>query len=430
MPPYIPIIAGLVFVATYALILSEKIHRTIAALAGAILIVILGVRLGFYSQEEALEAVDFNTLGLLFGMMIIVNVLARTGFFRYLAIRSVKISRGNFWRLLLLLGITTALVSMLVDNVTTILFMAPTTILLADMLGINPVPLLMTEALLSNIGGTATLVGDPPNVMIGSAANFTFNDFVIHLLPPVLVVFLFSLLVLRFTFRREIGKNPENTERIMRMKENEAVKDKKTLGKCLFSLSVILVLFLLQERTGLLPSSVALLGATLTLVLVRPDPKEILRDVEWVVLLFFAALFILIGGIEKAGIISFLGTKMIGFTGSNLLLATLTVFLVAIFGSAIIDRVPFTIAMIPLIKYMSASGLNVTPLWWGLALGVGLGGNGTPIGSSAGVVTVSLSERTRNPISLKEWLKSSSLVMLVSVIVGVITIVFFLRLFS
>jgi Na+/H+ antiporter NhaD/arsenite permease-like protein len=426
----IALIAGLIFIVTYGFILSGKIHRAIAALSGAMLIMILGVRLQFYSQEEALRAIDFNTLGLLFGMMLIVNVLGKTGFFRYLAIRSIKVSRGNFWRLLLLLGTTTALVSMLVDNVTTILFMAPTTILIADMLGLNPIPLLMTEVLLSNIGGTATLVGDPPNVMIGSAAGFTFNQFAVHLMPPVLIVFLFSLLALRFTFRREIGKESKNTERIMRMKENEAISDKKTLWKCLFSLSLILILFLFQEKTGLLPSSIALIGATLTLALVRPDPKEILQDVEWPVLLFFGALFILIGGIEKAGIISFMGEKVLTLTGSNILLATLSLFLIAIFGSAIIDRIPFTIAMIPLIKYMSTAGLDVTPLWWGLALGVGLGGNGTPIGSSAGVVIVSLSERTRNPITLKEWLRSSSLVMLVSVVTGIIMILFFIKFFS
>ncbi len=423
-------IAGGIFAITFIIILSEKIHRTIIALAGASIMVMVGMYMNFYSQEEALESIDFNTLGLLMGMMILVSMLQKTGFFEYLAIITAKKTKGNPWLLVVFLGTITTVLSMIIDNVTTIVLIAPVTVIIAEMLGINPIPLLMAEALLSDTGGVATLVGDPPNILIGSAAHLSFNDFLIHLAPVVFVIWLVTLFLLKFIFRKEMAEKPKHIDALQKMDEKAALKDPKALKKILFSLGVVIILFFVHHHLGLLPSFVAMIGAGLALMLVQPNPDDILHDVHWTVLLFFASLFVVVGGIERAGLLDIVATRILSLAAGNLLVTCVVVIWVAAICSAIVDNIPFTMAMIPVIQYLETKGINVSPLWWALAMGVGFGGNGTPIGSTANVVTVSISERTNFPITFKIWFKSGSQVMLATCAMATVIMIVFFKWFT
>lgn len=414
------LVSGFVFAGTFAAILSEKVHRTIVAMAGAGLMVAVGMSMGFYSQEAALAAIDFNTLGLLLGMMILVSMLARTGFFEYLAILTAKRSQGNPWYLLLTLGTITTVLSMFLDNVTTIVLIAPVTVLIAEILGINPVPLLMAEALLSDTGGVATLIGDPPNILIGSAAGFSFNDFLVHLAPIVFVAWLVALMLLRFLFRRELAREPGDVKALMKLDENAALHDKRALTRILTVLGGTILLFFGHSWLHLKPAFVALLGAAVALLWVQPDVEEVLQDVEWSVLLFFAALFVTVGGIEASGLLNLLAEEVAALASRDLLLTGVALIWVGAVISAIVDNIPFTIVMIPVIQDLGAVGVNVTPLWWALALGAGFGGNGTPIGSTANIITVAISEKTRTPITARIWMKTGLPVMVAACLVGMI----------
>jgi Na+/H+ antiporter NhaD/arsenite permease-like protein len=407
-------ISGLIFIFTFALIISEKVHRTVAALLGAVLMVAAGKIFSFYSEEKAFLAINLSTLALLLAMMILVALLRQTGFFQYLAVVTAQKSRGKPWVLLVSLGLVTAFVSMFLDNVTTVILIAPLTIFIADMLGLSPVPFLMAEALLSNIGGTATLVGDPPNILIASAAGLTFNQFLVHIAPIVLIVLAATVPLLLWIFRREIKAQPQNIKALFKMKPGEAITDRPGLKKTLLVLCGVIVLFFIHHQLHLEPSFVSLLGAAVALLWVRPDLNEILREVEWSVLLFFAALFVTVGGLESSGLLAAFSQKVASLAVGNLLLAALVLLWVSAIMSAIVDNIPFAMAMIPVILHLETQGINTTPLWWALALGVGFGGNGTPIGATANVIVVSLSEKTRTPLRFKSWLKSGSLVMLLS----------------
>lgn len=423
-------VAGFIFIVTFAIIISEKIHRTIIALAGAVVMVVAGMYFGFYSQDAALKAIDFNTIGLLMGMMIIVNMLKRTGFFEYLATIVAKKTKGNPWLLMLLLGTITSFVSMIIDNVTTVVMMVPITIAVAQIIGINPIPILLAEALLSNTGGVATLVGDPPNIMIGSAANLSFNDFLVKLAPIVIIIWLSSVVLLKLIFRRELREKPKNIDALLNLNEKEALRDPKALKKILFSLAVVLILFLVHHKLHIQSSFVALIGAAIAFMWVRPDPDEILKEVEWTVLLFFACLFVAVGGLEHAGILDIAAVKISQYASGNLILTSLIIIWASAILSAIVDNIPFTMAMIPVILHLETQGINVAPLWWALALGVGFGGNGTPIGSSAGVVTVAMSERTNFPITFKKWFRSGSILMVANCLLASILVVIFFKFLS
>jgi Na+/H+ antiporter NhaD/arsenite permease-like protein len=407
-----------IFVITFAMILLDRVHRTIVGMAGAAVMLAAGMVMGFYSQEQALHAIDFNTLGLLLGMMILVRILEQTGFFQYVAILTAKTSRGNPWFLLVMLGTTTTVLSLFLDNVTTVVLIAPVTILIAELLGISPIPFLIAEALLSDTGGVATLVGDPPNVIIGSAAGFTFGDFLTHTAPVVLVAWLATLLLLRLLFRSELANPPRNIDALMRLDENEALHDRATLGKTIIVLGVIVLLFFLHGQLHLTPAYIALGGAAAALLWVRPDVDETLPHVEWSVLLFFAALFVAVGGLEAAGVLGLLAGGVVGLAQANLLAASLLVLWVAAIASATVDNIPFTIAFVPVIQQLGHLGIPTSPLWWALALGAGFGGNATPIGSTANIIVVTLSEKTRTPITTRIWLRSGVPVMIVTCIVG------------
>ncbi|MEX2161614.1 MAG: ArsB/NhaD family transporter [Anaerolineales bacterium] len=407
------LISGIIFLITFIAILSERVNRTILAMAGAGAMLLSGMLLGFYTEEAALRSVDFNTLGLLLGMMVLVALLSRTGFFQFLAIFTAKLSRGNPWRLLFILGAITTLLSMFLDNVTTIVLIAPVSILIAEILGISPIPLLISEALLSNTGGVATLVGDPPNILIGSAANFTFNDFLVRLAPIVAVAWVAAILLLRFLFRNDLPKKSRNAAALAHLDEKGAIHDSKNLGKILIVLGAVVILFFLHTLVHLSPAVIALLGAAAALLWVQPDVDLILKEVEWGTLLFFAALFVLVGGVDASGLLSQLAGAVTGLAQTDLLLSGLGLIWGAALLSAVVDNIPFTIVMIPVIQTLGAQGVDIAPLWWALALGAGFGGNGTPIGSTANVIAVRLSERTRNPITTRLWLRTGLPVMIV-----------------
>ncbi len=414
------IVSSVIFLLTFIGILSERIHRTIVALAGATLMLLVGMGLDFYSQEKALESIDFNTLGLLLGMMILVSMLSDTGFFEYLATILAKRSHGNPWLLMLILGSITTFLSMFLDNVTTIVLIAPLTVLIAEILGINPVPLLMAEALLSDTGGAATLIGDPPNILIGSAAGLSFNDFLVHLAPIVLVAWLVALLLLRYLFRRELADKPKNVKALMTLDADTLLRDKGAMKRLLIVLGFTILLFFFHHSLHLLPAFVALLGAAIALLWVQPDVDQILKEVEWSVLLFFAALFVTVGGIESSGLLELLAGRITELALQDIRITGIALIWAAAILSAIVDNIPLTIAVIPLIQDLGAAGAYITPLWWALALGAGFGGNGTPIGSTANIVTVAVSERTHTPITARIWMKSGLPVMVAVCIVGTV----------
>jgi len=416
-------VSGITFAIALTLILSERVHRTIVAMAGAVAMVALGMAMGFYSQEQALAAIDFNTLGLLFGMMVMVSMLGKTGFFEYLAIVTAKRSGGSPWRLFVLLGTVTTLASVFLDNVTTVVLIVPVTLLIVEILGIDPIPFLMAEALLSDTGGVATLVGDPPNIMIGSAANLSFNDFLTHLAPLVFVAWLAVLLVLGFVFRRELSQRPREIEALMRLDEREALHNPGALRRLLLVLGGVILLFFAHHRFHLTPAFIALAGAAVALIWVRPDVDEILDGVEWSVLVFFAALFVLVGGLESSGLLGLVAGVITGPAYHNLLLTSVAIIWIGAIVSAVVDNIPFTMVMIPLIQSLGMEGVNVIPLWWALALGAGFGGNGTPIGSTANVVVVTFSEKTKTPITFRTWIKSGTLAMLAACFVATILFV-------
>ncbi len=418
------VVAGLIFAAAIALILSERVHRTIVSVVGASAMLAFGMLSGFYTQHQALEAIDFNTLGLLMGMMILVGLLQQTGFFQYVAIVLGKRSAGKPWLLLVILAATTSVLSMFLDNVTTVVLIVPVSILIAELMGISPIPLLMAEALLSNIGGMATLVGDPPNVLIGSAAGLTFGAFIEYLMPLALIAWCVALAVLLFVFRRELAQPALNSGSLAQLDEQRALTDPANARKTLLILGLMIVFFFLEGPLGLEPATIALAGAGLALLWVRPDVDGTLRHVEWSVLLFFAGLFVMTGGLRAAGLLALVAHSTVSLALHHPLLASLTLFWVAAALSALVDNIPFTVALIPVILELSALGVNARPLWWALALGAGLGGNGTPIGATANVVTVALSARTHTPITLRIWLRSGLPVTLITC--GLISVLFVL----
>ena len=412
--------AGGIFLFTFIAILRERVDRTIVAMAGAGLMLIVGLLLGFYSQESALAAIDFNTLGLLLGMMVLVSMLADTGFFQFLAILTAKRSKGDAWRLLLILGGITTILSMFLDNVTTLVLIAPVTILIAEILGISPIPFLISEALLSNTGGVATLVGDPPNIIIGSAANFSFNDFLVHLAPIVAVAWIAAVITLRYVFKKELSRKSKMVDALAHLDELKALEDKESLQKILIVLAAVILLFFLHTLIHLSPAVVALMGAAAALLWVQPNVEKVLKEIEWSVLLFFGALFVLVGGLEAAGLLEQLATLVTGLAQTNLLISGVILIWGAAILSAVVDNIPFTIVMIPIIQSLGNLGVDITPLWWALALGAGFGANGTPIGSTANVIAVKLSERTRSPITTRLWLRTGLPVMLVVCLVATV----------
>ncbi len=416
------IISILTFVLTYVGIFLERVHRSIFAIFGAVLMVSFGTWMSFYDMHDAVLSIDFDTIMLLFGMMIVVALFKETGFFQYLAIRAAKLAKGRPWLLLVYLGLVTSLVSMVLDNVTTIIIIVPVTVSLADILGISPFPFLMSEVLLSNIGGVATLIGDPPNILIGSAAGFGFLDFLVHLAPIVFLAWLLAQGLLLLMFRKELSQTPSNVSRLMEMDERRAIVDPITTRRMLATLAVTIVLFFVHELISLEPGLVALFGACMGLLWVKPDFDQILHDIHWDVLLFFVALFVIVGGLDASGVIGTLGGSIAALSQYSMPLAAIVVLWVGALASGVISNVPFTIAMLPILKSLAAQGADVTPLWWALAIGVGFGANLTPLGSAANVVIVSLSDSLGDKLTFRRWATSGTWIALATCGFGTVAV--------
>ncbi|KDN21507.1 ArsB/NhaD family transporter [Amycolatopsis rifamycinica] len=414
-------VAVTVFVIAYVFIATEKIPKTVAALAGAGVVLALGISGSddaFFSEDTG---IDWNVVFLLLGMMIIVGILRRTGVFEYVAIWAAKRAKGSPLRVMILLSLITAVASAFLDNVTTVLLIAPVTLLVCDRLDIKPVPFLIAEVLASNIGGTATLIGDPPNIIIGSRAGLDFNDFLVNLAPIVAIeIVVFSLLLPRL-FRGSFTVDPARVADVMALNEREAIQNPKLLLKSGAVLLAVLAAFVLHSVIHIEPSVVALLGAGVLVLLSGTEPKQYLAGVEWETLLFFAGLFIMIGALVKTGVIGTLARLAADATGGDALLAVMLILGVSALLSGFIDNIPYVATMSPLVLALTndiPDPAHSEALWWSLAIGADFGGNMTAVGASANVVMLGIAARSGTPISFWEFTKKGAVVTVITVLVA------------
>jgi Na+/H+ antiporter NhaD/arsenite permease-like protein len=397
------LLAGGIFLGIYALIVTEKIHRTLAALLGASLVILLKL----VDQREAFAFVDFNVIFLLAGMMIIANVMAKTGIFQWIAVEAVRRAEGQPYRLLLLTSVITAVVSAFLDNVTTVVLLTPITFFVAQRLGTSPVPFLISQVIASNIGGTATLIGDPPNIIIGSQMGKDFNDFLVNLTPAATAALVVYLILARWLFRDELraatsALEPDDIARLV--EEERKIVNVPLMRISLGVMALTILGFLFSRALGLEGATIAMTGAVVLMIVARENVHEIFNTVEWPTLFFFIGLFIIVGAVVKAGIISDLATTVLSWTGGRTDLAALAVLWMSGFISAIVDNIPYTVTMVPLIQQLGQS-VDREPLIWALALGANLGGNATVIGASANVVVASMSEARGYPITFVQYLR-------------------------
>jgi Na+/H+ antiporter NhaD/arsenite permease-like protein len=410
------LVASIIVVITMLVLLWGKLHNTLAAMMGALLIVIVGRFMGFYSEEQAFASIDLFTISLLIGMMILVALLEPTGFFQYLALMAGRLSRGKPIVLLVLLSLVSVVVSMFLANITTIILIAPVTILICEILGLESRPFLFSEAVFSNLGGVATMVGDPPNIIIASASGFAFNDFLVHSLPIVLLVCLACFLLIRYLFRKELSGTVDS-QALSSVKPSGAIKNKRSVIKVLIVLMAAIIGFVLQNTLHVSPAFIAIVAAVTAILWVAPDIKMTLKELDWDVLIFFAALFILVGGMEASGALHELAVFFLGIQSLPPVVIGLILLWVIAILSAIIDNIPITIAMVPIILELGAAGMDIQPLWWALVFGAGFGGNGTLIGATTNIVIASLSEKTSTPITSRYWNKRGIPIMLVTCLV-------------
>jgi Na+/H+ antiporter NhaD/arsenite permease-like protein len=416
-----PFVAVVVFVVAYVLIATERVPKVVTALAGAGVVLGLGVvgsAEAFYSHDTG---IDWDVVFLLLGMMIIVGVLRRTGVFEYVAIWAAKRAKGSPQRVMILLVLITAVASAMLDNVTTVLLIAPVTLLVCERLGINPVPFLIAEVLASNIGGAATLIGDPPNIIIGSRAGLSFNDFLVHMGPIVLVELVVFTLVLPRLFRGSFTADPDRVADVMALNEREAIQDVGLLIKCGVVLMAVFIAFIGHATFHIAPSVVALLGAGVLVGISSLRPRQYLASVEWETLLFFAGLFVMVGALVHTGVIGDLARLAADATGGDALLAVMLVLFVSAVLSGIIDNIPYVATMSPLVLELSADiadPVHSQALWWALALGADFGGNLTAVGASANVVVLGIAKRAGNPISFWEFTKKGAIVTAVTVAIA------------
>jgi Na+/H+ antiporter NhaD/arsenite permease-like protein len=399
------LLAGGVFLVIYSLIVTERLHRTLAALLGAVIV----IGIGLIDQHEAFsqDVVDFNVIFLLAGMMIIANILGKTGIFQWLAVEAVRRAEGRPYRLMVLISLITAVVSMFLDNVTTVVLMTPVTFFIAERLGMSPVPFLISQILASNMGGAATLIGDPPNIIIGSRFDKDFNDFLMNAAPAAITSLLLYLVFARWLFRKDLASavqalEPEDIARLVTAERK--IQDVRLMRLGLAVLSVTILGFLLARTLGLEGATIALAGAVVLMILAKQNVHEVLQDVEWSTLLFFIGLFIVVGAVVKSGLISDLAKQALALTGGRSDVAALLVLWMSAVLSAVVDNIPYTITMIPLVQEMGQT-VNVEPLIWALVLGADMGGNATIVGASANVVVSSLSEARGHPITFLSYLK-------------------------
>ena len=395
------LVAGGIFLAAYGLIASERVDRTLVALLGGLLVVVLGV----IDQEEAFAAIDFNVIFLLAGMMVLAGGLSRTGFFEFVAGYAIRLSRGQPFRLLLILAILTALLAAVLDNVTTVVLLTPVTLSMARTLKVSPFPYLISQVFASNIGGTATLIGDPPNILIGSAADLDFAAFLVNLAPVVVLIMVAFVGIMWLAFGRSMEDDADRIEILARVDPAAAITDRPLMIRALVILGLTLVGFLFHSALGLEAATIALLGATVLMLVGRLDPHDALRDIEWNTLFFFVGLFMLIEAVVHVGIVGGIADALADLAGGDLTVASIGILWFSAVASAIVDNIPYTATAIPIVQQLADSGLRAEPMWWALALGACLGGNLTIVGASANIVVANLAARAGHPITFMQFFR-------------------------
>ena len=407
------IVAIIIFLLVMAAIISEKVQRSVAALAGAVLLLLTHV----LTVESAASFVDLNTIGVLVGMMLFVSVVKNSGLFEYIAIRAAKLTRGQPITILAVFTVITACLSAFLDNVTTVLLIGPMTIAITQILEVNPVPFLLSQIMASNIGGTATLIGDPPNIMIGSAAGLGFVDFVLNTGVVVAIILAVVTVVFCLIYRNNLHVKPENMQKVLVLDENKAIKDKPLLIKSVIMIVLVVLGFIFHDQLGMESATVSLTAAAVMLLVGKQDPEEIILGVEWSTILFFIGLFVVVGGLNSTGVISAIANQLLVVVGANEAAAILIILWASALISSVLDNIPFVATLIPLILTMESGGVDVQPLWWALSLGACLGGNGTLIGASANVVLAGVSAKNGYPITFMQYLKIGYPLMLLSIVI-------------
>ena len=410
------VIAIVVFVVVIGLIISEKVNSAAAALAGAMALVVTGVM----SAHRALSYIDFNTIGLLVGMMVLVAIIRQSGLFEYVAIKAAKMVHGDPWKIMIAFILLTAVLSGILDNVTTVLLVGPMTIAIAKMLEINPVPFLMTQILASNVGGTATLIGDPPNIMIGSAANLSFVDFLKNTGVAVVLVIVFMIVMMRFVYKKEIEVEGLDTSKIMNLDPDKSITDKPLLIKGVVVIVLVILGFIFHDQIGMETSVIALTAAAVMLLIGGVNVDNAIQDVEWTTIAFFMALFVVVGGLTETGVIKQVAAVIIERTAGHPIMMMLILLWASALLSSFLNNIPFIATLIPLVLALKADGMDAEPLWWAISLGACLGGNGTMIGASANVVLSDISTKHGYPITFKSYLRVGMPFMLGSVFISMV----------
>ena len=408
------IVAVAVFVVVMITIMTEKLHRSLAAITGAMIVLALHVM----PFDAAMEHIDFNTLGVLLGMMLFVSVVKLSGVFEFLAIKCARLAKGDPWKIMLLFVLLTAVLSAFLDNVTTVLLIGPMTLTVCKLLDVNPIPFFMTEILASNIGGTATLIGDPPNIMIGSAAGYSFFDFILYDAPAVAIILVAILGVFYALYGRKMNVDDEHKTRIMELDEHAQIKNRRLLKQSVVMTALVVVGFMAHGALGLESCIIALGAAGIIMLISGESIEEALSNVEWTTLSFFAGLFVIVGALAETGVIGMLANGLIDATGGNVFITMLVLLIGSAVISSFLDNIPFVATMIPILLAMESTGMDVTPLWWAVSLGACLGGNGTLIGASANVVLSDISKKNGHEITFVQFLKTGFPIMLLTVAIA------------
>ncbi|MDD5986416.1 MAG: ArsB/NhaD family transporter [Eubacteriales bacterium] len=412
------IISIIIFAVVIVAIMTEKVHRTAAALAGTAALLLLHV----LTVDEAFDYVDFNTIGVLVGMMLFVGVVRQSGMFEYASVKAAKLAKGDPWRILVAFTVLTAVLSAFLDNVTTVLLVGPMSITIAQMLEIDPIPILLCQIFASNIGGTATLIGDPPNIMIGSKAGLNFMDFINNTGGICCVILAVMIVGMKFLYGKKMSASPDKIKEVMQLDEKKQIRDAALMKKALVMIVLIVVGFVLHSQLGYESSVVALTAAAVMLIIGRQDVEQVVAEVEWPTILFFIGLFIVVGGMVKTGVIKQLAMLMIEATTGHPVATMMILLWASAILSSFLDNIPFVATLIPLVIAMGSDGIDIAPLWWCISLGACLGGNGTQIGASANVVLSSIATRKGYPISFAKYTKVGFPVMLVSVAISMVYI--------
>ncbi len=408
------IVAVAVFVVVMITIMTEKLHRSLAAITGAMIVLALHVM----PFDAAMEHIDFNTLGVLLGMMLFVSVVKLSGVFEFLAIKCARLAKGDPWKIMLLFVLLTAVLSAFLDNVTTVLLIGPMTLTVFKLLDVNPIPFFMTEILASNIGGTATLIGDPPNIMIGSAAGYSFFDFILYDAPAVAIILVAILGVFYALYGRKMNVDDEHKARIMELDEHAQIKNRRLLKQSVVMTALVVVGFMAHGALGLESCIIALGAAGIIMLISGESIEEALSNVEWTTLSFFAGLFVIVGALAETGVIGMLANGLIDATGGNVFITMLVLLIGSAVISSFLDNIPFVATMIPILLAMESTGMDVTPLWWAVSLGACLGGNGTLIGASANVVLSDISKKHGYEITFAKFFKTGFPIMLLTILIA------------